>query len=90
MTIEMTCEEAYEIYNRVRKQFPGREIPNANVEGQPWFMDDKGFWCRNTEDGERRITVRHGIAVSKSFRGGAFHPEVHYDIDGRETGRVSA
>ncbi len=43
-------EIAWDIYTRVRRQFPNREIPGYNFEGCTWFKAG-GFWCRERPDG---------------------------------------
>lgn len=62
MATEMTREEAYEVYNRVRLTFPNRQLPAANFEGCPWFLDAEDMWCRQYGEYRMKVCVsRHGV-----------------------------
>lgn len=87
MTVDLTQEQAQEIYDAVRLTFPAGELPNANFEEAPWFFDDdEKAWCR--QNGDARMMVcegRQGIpyVAARFCHKGTWYTSERYFADGR-------
>ena len=78
MDIELGRDQAFNVYNRVRRSFPARdEIPDCNVEGQAMYLDG-GNWCRNVAGDQRRIVIEAGKVTVQNVTHGRWVDEHAY------------